>query len=907
MRWFYSLFVAFGTLALGAFPEPVNTEPGQPMPAAEVARSMQLPKGFRAEVFAAEPEVRQPIAMNWDKRGRLWVAECYTYAENPQRWNREMRDRILVLEDSDGDGRHDKRKVFWEEGMILTSVEVGHGGVWVLNDGALGFLPDRNGDDLPDGPLEVKLDGFNTRSIGHNIVNGLRWGPDGWLYGRHGITETSAVGAPGTPQDQRLKFNCAIWRYHPRDGRLEVVCHGGTNSWGHDWDAGGELFYINTVIGHLWHGVPGSYHRRMFGSHLNPYVYEIIEQTADHFHWDIGAEKWSDIRKGISERTKSLGGGHAHVGMMIYQGGLWPAAYQGRVFACNLHGHRINVDRLEQRGCGFVGKHEPDFMLTGDEWFRGLEILEAPDGNVLVSDWSDSGECHDNDGVHRSSGRIYKIIYEGGAKGHRNAHWQGRMDLLARCEKGDFPAERPISTPALARSDRGLDRLHAASDLQRLPVAQRWELATALASQARDADDAQQPLMIWYGIEPAVAADRQRAVELVKQSAMPKLRRLIVRRLAEDNAAGDAAMAALMPLIGGGEGLAEDVIIGMAAGLQGMSQTPKPTGWDQAVAALKLDGPAAEALTQLQVLFGSGRAMEELEKVVRNEEADAKARVQALQSLSQRPDPKRLPLLLGLLRDKVLALPVRRALGVYEDPAVAKAILNAWPSSAGDLQQASVEALISRPAHAAALIEAMANGRVPRSHVGVLQARAIAQLGDEKLQRRLREVWGELRVNGADRAAEIARWRAQLDAATLARGDAKRGKQVFAGVCAACHRLYGEGGQLGPDLTGSDRRQLNYLLENLLDPNAVVPADYRMEVIQLKDGRTLSGVIAERAQNTLTLQTPAQRQVVARSDIASQQTLPQSMMPEGLLQALGRDAVADLFAYLMSSAPPSNE
>jgi hypothetical protein len=124
------------------------------------------------------------------------------------------------------------------------------------------------------------------------------------------------------------------------------------------------------------------------------------------------AETWSDIRKlGVTGKTDSLGGGHAHVGMLIYQGGLWPEKYHGAVLTCNLHGNRINMDTLHREGCGYVGKHAPDFMKAKDKWFRGIDLLTGPDGNVFVADWSDSGECHDNDGVHRSSGRIYKIVY----------------------------------------------------------------------------------------------------------------------------------------------------------------------------------------------------------------------------------------------------------------------------------------------------------------------------------------------------------------------------------------------------------------------------------------------------------------------------------------------------------------
>jgi putative membrane-bound dehydrogenase-like protein len=406
LRWLLALPV----LASAEFPKVFDTEktPGGPMPAEEAARTVELPPGFKCQVFAAEPHVQQPIAMAWDARGRLWIAECYTYAENPDRWNTTLRDRILIFEDADKDGRFDKRTVFWDEGVRLTSIEIGYGGVYALCAPNLLFLPDKNGDDVPDGPPQVLLDGFNFKTIGHNVVNGLRWGPDGWLYGRHGITDTSAIGAPGTPAEQRTRMNCGIFRWHPVKRTFEIVCQGGTNSWGMDWNGDGELFWINTVIGHLFHGIPGAYYDRMFGAHLNPHVYELIPQTADHYHWDHDAETWDTIRKGsVSAKTDTLGGGHAHVGCVIYNGGLWPAEYQDKLFTCNLHGNRINMDILERQGCGYVARHGTDFMKSKDKWFRGIDLSTGPDGNVYVIDWSDAGECHDNDGVHRTSGRIY--------------------------------------------------------------------------------------------------------------------------------------------------------------------------------------------------------------------------------------------------------------------------------------------------------------------------------------------------------------------------------------------------------------------------------------------------------------------------------------------------------------------
>lgn len=961
------LFALAAIPLMAEFPKPFNSEKGEPMPAEEVARTMELPPRFRCQVFAAEPDVQQPIAMAWDTKGRLWVAENYTYAENPARWDTKLRDRIIILEDKDGDGKHDGRKVFWDQGAYLTSVEIGYGGVWLLNEGALSFIPDKNGDDVPDGAPQVLLDGFNVKTIGHNIVNGLRWGPDGWLYGRHGITDTSAVGAPGTPMEKRTQLNCAIWRYHPTRRVFEVVCHGGTNSWGHDWDANGQLFYINTVIGHLWHGIPGSYSRRMFGTHLNPHVYEVIEQTADHFHWDTGAEKWSDIRKlGITGKTDELGGGHAHVGMLIYNGGTWPKEYQGAVLTCNLHGNRINMDTLVRDGCGYTGKHAPDFMKAKDKWFRGIELVTGPDGNVFVSDWSDSGECHDNDGVHRTSGRIYKISYgepkkqapvdvakmadEELVKQTISANnWWTRAALQTLHERGkknpaldtlkmDSPNEhervaklRQLWTveekldagllEKLAKSDAsGLVRLELASGLQRLPLEARFPIATALANHAEDANDRQQPLMIWYGIEPAVAAYPQQALALIASSKIGTVRRLVTRRLMEEIEKQPAAIDGLVALALGLDSAAgkaegdvpaqlrtsiKEILMGMAAGLEGWSKAPKPKAWDALVAALGKagDDESKRLAQQLSIVFGSGRALDELLVIVKDLEGDAAARQNALGGLMRDPKPELRDVLLGLINDKVLGVAVRQGLAAYDDPRIPKALLGAWPVRSIEQQAATVNTLASRPAYALALLDAVGKGKMPATVITPFQARQIRSLGDESVTAKLTAVWGELRDTPEAKKTEMARWTALLTPQTLASGDAVKGRFVFQAVCAACHKLYGEGGAIGPDLTGGDRHKLTYLLENIVDPNAIVPADYRVSVFKLKDGRTLTGVMPEQNTRTVTIQTPAERLVVERSQIGEQTQLPMSLMPEGLLTALGEEQTKHLLAYLMSKGP----
>lgn len=927
-------FAQISALAAG-FPEPYDTEKAgdAPMAAEEAARSATLPEGFRLEVFASEPEVRQPIGIDFDDKGRLWVAECYTFAENPRRWDLDLNDRVTILEDTDGDGKSDKRTVFWDQGKRLTSVAVGHGGVWVTCSPQLLFIPDADGDLVPDGEPVVMLDGFDAETIGHNIVNGLKFGPDGWLYGRHGITSTSYVGAPGTPKEDRIAMNTAIWRFHPERKTLEVFCHGGTNPWGMDWNEDGQLFYTNTVIGHLWHAIPGAYYERMFGAHLNPHAYELIGHTADHYHWDRGTEKWNDIRQGISDKTAGLGGGHAHMGCLIYQGGVWPKEYHGKLFTCNLHGRRINMDILEREGNGYVGKHGEDFLFMKDPWFRGLDLITGPDGQVWMNDWSDTGECHDNDGIHRSSGRIYRIVYDGPDKGEPKLGWPEWLtrrgvdaagslkDLLESTDEAkraygvrwfaeDWLVDENLSRQSLSDprlkpmqflqgEKSGLVRLELAAAMQRAPLSERFTFAENLCSFSEDASDRQQSLMIWYGIADAVPKHSDKAIDLALASNLPTVTRLITRRLAEDLEKAPKPVNNLLSRSTEANRL--DILRGLDEALRGWTKAPKPAAWDDIVEAGG-DEATQTLIRELSVVFGDGRARDELLAIAQNEEADPGARRAALENLLRNPTPDLLPLLKGWTKDRILAREALLGLANYDDPEVPARVLEAWRRDTL-LRDVAIGTLVSRPSYAQGLLVRMEKGQIPREAITPFHARQIQSLGNEALTKQLADVWGEVRDTPEEAKAEIASWKALLTPEALAAADPVKGQIAFAGVCGACHKLYGEGGAIGPDLTGSDRHNLDYLLGNIVNPNEVVPADFRLTVFTLKDGRVVSGVVPEESERSVTVQGPVERLTLPADSIAKRDTLPVSLMPEGLLKSMDQVMVKDLIAYLMTRAP----
>lgn len=948
----------------------------RPLPPADTPARITLPEGFRATLFAGEPDVAQPISFTFDDRGRMWVVECYSYPD----WEEGIQDRVLIFEDKNGDGRFDTRKVFWDQGVNLSGIQLGFGGVWLCALPNLIFVPDRDGDDRPDGPPEVVLDGWNMHCR-HNVFNGLDWGPDGWLYGLNGILATSLIGRPGIPQDERSAMNCGVWRYHPTEHIFEVVASGTTNPWGLDFDDYGEAFITNCVIAHLWHVVPGGHYKRMYGQDLNPHVYELIETCADHLHWAGGP--WQSSRDAVGKHS-DFGGGHAHAGAMVYLGDNWPDEYRGRVYTCNIHGNRVNQDLLKPHGSGYVASHAVDFLHVDDTWFRGLEVLYGPDGGVYVSDWNDSGECHDYDDVQRTTGRIYKITWgspqpfrgdlsklsdrelvelqlqkndwyvrqsrrllqERAASGRRleeaaaglwnmfNTHpdltrklralWAlhvigelGKPELARLlvhpedrirgwavrllCEDGDVPFERFV---ALAKDDPSPRvRLALASGLQRVEPEYRWDIAAALATHAEDAGDLNIPLMLWYAVEPLVGDDPERAVALIPHARIPIVRRHISRRIAQgvEDAERLAPLVELLAQLEDDE-VRLDVLQGMHVALLGRSNVPMPAGWQQLYPRLaaRPDTDAREAALMLALIFGDREAMQSLRETARNVAAPVEQRTNAIAALQQVRDRELPTLLKSLLDDKAVRGAVLRSLAAYEDADVPALIVRSYPSLTEPEKRDAVNTLASRPAFALALLNAIEAGRIPSRDVSAYTVRQLMALNNQDLTRTLERVFGAIRPTSEDKAQRIAEYKGLLTPADLEEADLSRGRLLYTKTCASCHKLFGEGTEIGPDLTGSQRANLDYILENMLDPSAVVARDYQMTILQTEDGRVLTGIVRDENDQTLTLQTPTEQVIVSKGDIEARQQSPLSLMPEGQLEKLTPEEIRDLVAYLAS-------
>jgi putative membrane-bound dehydrogenase-like protein len=954
----------------------------QPFPPEKAARTMSLPDGFRATLVAGEPDVVQPISFCLDDRGRIFVAEALNYGT----WKATGKDRIVILEPQPGGGV--KRKVFYEGLNYVTGIEVGFGGVWVMSPPKLYFIPDRNHDDIPDSEPIVIFDGFGYKESRHNLANGFTWGPDGWLYAGHGRTSPSDVGRPGTPAKDRIHCDGGVIRIHPTKLVFENFADGNTNSWGFDFDEFGACFVPNSVDPHLFHAIQGGHYEPWRGRASSRYAYERLPTIADHLHYPT--DKPREMRGETSE-VLAMGGGHAHCGILIYQGDQFPAQYRGSVFLNNIHGHRINNDILKPKGSGYVASHGKDFMLAGDPWYMGVTLQTGPDGSVYASDWSDTGECHTYK-PHVDSGRIFRITYgqpkdaavdlaklsdlelaklevDGNEWQSRHARrllqeraadpkWKGRdvheslltMASPAKQETrkvlramwalhgtgglGESGSYNKLNDPdphvrawavqllcesppeassverlaGLARTDPSpVMRLYLASALQRLPLNQRGTIAASLLTHAEDRDDANLPLMIWYGIEPMIPADPQWAMRTAQASRIPKVRQFIARRLVDEAVArgkNDDLRLVVAALADVDSAAQLDLLAGIRDGLRGKKSMPMPDGWAEVRDRLKASKSAEvrEQTLKLALIFGDPGALAEMRKTALATDVPIGMRTAAVEALIDKQAGDLAGVLQNLLAEPKLRRLALRGLAVSADAATPKRVLERYAVFSADEKQDAIATLAARKEYAAALLDAVAAKSVPRSDISAFIARQLLSLGDDGITRRLREVWGDVRETPAQKQEQIAKYKAMVPAGALVRADASAGRVLFGKMCGQCHTLYGVGAKIGPDLTGSNRSNVDYLLGKIIDPSASVSKDFRMSIVTTMAGRVLTGMILDRTDARLTLQTATERITLAKEDIDAVRDSPQSMMPEGQLDPLTRDQVRDLFAYLTSKS-----
>jgi putative heme-binding domain-containing protein len=957
--------------------------PEQSQAAFKVADDLQI------DQLLTEPAVRQPVFINFDERGRLWVVQYLQYPDPaglkmlsrdsvwravydkvppPPPHQFRGADKITIFEDTRGTGVFDKEMTFVDGLNIVTAVTKGRGGVWVLNPPYLLFYPDKNNDDIPDGDPQVALSGFGLEDT-HSVVNSLRWGPDGWLYGCQGSTVTAAVVRPGLDKEPiERTMGQQIWRYHPQTKRFEVFAEGGGNAFGCEIDAKGRIFSgHNGGDTRGFHYMQGAYLQKGFEKHgrlSNPYAFGYFPPMP---------------HPPVERFTHNF---------IIYDGGALPAQHEGKLFGVEPLQGRVVESEIVPDGSSFKTWDIGHPVLTSDRWFRPVDIKVGPDGAIYIADWYDAQINHylNHQGqIDKSNGRIYRLRAKSakpskpfdlgklstleliGLLNHSNKWFRqealqligdrndksviplltqmvrtntGQLALeslwalnlsgglttevaLETLEHADpfvrlwtvrllgdeenVPQSVAYKLTSLAAGESDVEaRAQLACSARRLPAWAALPIIKNLLAHSEDAAEKRIPLLLWWAIESKCETHRAEVLELFGDPALwrlPLVQHDILERLMRRYAVAGTrqdllACARLLQLSPGPQQTAR-LMAGFELAFQGRALTALP---DELVEALARTGGESVIVGLRR---GDEAALDKALEIISDPSADKGKRLQYLETFGEIKQPKALPVLLKLIandKDRAMHAPALAALQEFDDADVGRQVVGQFDKFTGSARAAALALLASRPAWSLELLQAVDAGNISSSAVGQDTLETLKTYKQKEIAELVRKHW---RPEQVPTTAEMRR---QIDhyAAAIrdSSGDPYAGRTLFTATCAVCHKLFGQGAQVGPDLTAYKRDDLETMLLNIVNPSAEIREGYETYLVSTKDGRTLSGFLVDRDNRVVVLRgIDAANVVLPREQIEEIRASRLSLMPEGLLKGMNDQQVCDLFAYLRSSQP----
>jgi putative heme-binding domain-containing protein len=423
-----------------------------------------------------------------------------------------------------------------------------------------------------------------------------------------------------------------------------------------------------------------------------------------------------------------------------------------------------------------------------------------------------------------------------------------------------------------------------------------------LLGHSEDSLDHNQPMMLWYGIEPLAKTDPAALTKLFQSCKIPIIRKWISRRLMQDYEADEQYLNALLnsslnqPLE-----VKLDLMSGMSEAMNGRRRARKPKSWDSFVNSMKPSqtSESVEKARTMSAFFGDGLALESIRAIALDSNRDLNSRRNALKSLIEARSPGLREDCMNLFQVRDLSSTAAEGLALFDDQELVANAIAQFSKLYGYERAPVISALITRPKWAMAVLEAVESGKIQRELITAAMARQIRGHRDQPLIAKLTSVWGIIRDTNSGRLELINQWKSRMTESTLSKANLAQGQSIFKKACSSCHKMYGEGGTNGPDLTGSGRDNLDYLLHNIIDPSAQVPAGFRLSEIAMKDGRLLSGVISNRTPKSMTIQTPTETIAIDAGDVEEIRNTELSLMPDGLLENLQETEVRDLFGYLM--------
>lgn len=879
-------------------------------------------------------------------------------------------DRITIHEDTDGDGVFDRHKTFVEGLNIATSCVRGRGGVWVLNPPYLLFYPDRNNDDVPDGDPEVHLQGFGLEDT-HSCANSLQWGPDGWLYAAQGSTVTGVVKRHGLQEPPVHSMGQLIWRYHPETRRYEIFAEGGGNAFGVEIDAKGRTFSgHNGGDTRGFHYVQGGYLQKGFAKHgplSNPFAFgyflpmkhpSVPRFTHNFVVYEGGTlpqryhgkvlgvaplqshvvasellrDRSSFQTRDLLQPLSSTDSWFRPVDIKVGPDGAVYVAdfYEGHIAHLRHHEGKIDrtngrIYRLQSPGATplkpfDLGKSSTEELvnllrhdnkwqrrtalrLLGDRKDRSAipflqKLLDSPKGqDALEALW----------GLYVSGGFDEPLALR--TLDHKDPHvrlWTVR--LLGDEKKVSRPvAEKLIR---LAGTEPEVEvRSQLACTAKRLPAADALAIVRYLLARNEDVGDIHMPLLEWWAIESKCEADRDRVLALFEDPSTWKLPIVqthilhrLMRRFAAAGTRKDLLTCARLLQMVPDDDAGKRLIRGFEEAYQGRSLTNLPAELTNRLARY------SGASISLGLRQNRPEALDKALAVIADEEGDNTERMQYIQILGEVKQPKCVPLLLKIVEtstDDPVRVAALGALHLYDDAAIAPRVIQHYGKLNEDLRSVAQTLLVSRKTTTLLLLQAVEDGKIDKTALPADVVRRMTVHRDDRIAGLVRKHWGS--VEGAT-TAEMQQQIGRLDGILRAGpGSPYPGKKLFQASCGKCHVLFGQGGQVGPDLTTYKRDDISNMLVHIVNPSAEIREGFETMLITTRDGRIATGFVVDKDNQVVVLR-GADGQTVTLTHGQIEEMVPtrKSLMPEGLLKDLTDQQVRDLFAYLRSTQPLNN-
>lgn len=954
----------------------------QPLSAEDSLKSFTVSQGLEMRLVASEPAIAQPLAMHFDARGRLWVVQYIQYPfpaglkilkydqylravfdkvpEPPPQGVKGV-DKITILE-PDANGNYSKSKDFLSDLNIATSVLTSQKGVWVMNPPYLLFYK-TDGDQIVGNP-EVHLSGFGLEDT-HAVANGLRWGPDGWIYGATGSTTTATVNGIHF-------FGQSIWRYHPSTREFEIFAEGGGNTWGVEFDDQGRLFSgtnDNDVRG--LHFVQGGYYVKNFGKHgplTNPYAFGYFRHMTHH-----GPEKLT----------------HVVQPFLVYGGGTLPQRFNGQAINGISLSNRIQASKLQVNGSTFDTDDTEPIATTPDRWFRPVAFTAAPDGGIYIADWYDIRLSHvdPRDTWDRSNGRIFNLQGKGtpplkpfdleklegealiATLSHPNRWFREtarrvladrrdgslvpKLKSIIEKETGQLALEalwalhvsggleedftlRQLEHPnefvrswlirlagdsrqisprlcerlaSLARTESSTQvRSQLASSCKRWAAKEALVIVRELIARDEDVSDKHIPLLLWWAIESKSTSSREALFSFLSEKSVwqkPVFQTAIASRIArrftaERTVDNFSSMVKLLSLAPDPESISL-LIRGVDEALSEGALETIPPDLQRSITALWKAHTHSPELIRVAARFGVNDALKAALAIVADPRANETERKSLIGLVGEHRETNTESVFLRLLekeKSDSIQIQLLNVLQQFDSTRVADSTINLLPKMSKHVRETAIGVLSSRPAWSHALLLAVDSGNLKHEQIPATTVAVMLTRASEPDKELIRKHWGAVRQSSAEKEARTA---AIVSLLSKGKGDAVSGHELFKNLCATCHMLKGEGGKIGPDLTGYERDNLGFLLPSIVDPSLAIRDEYVAFSLETKDGQFLTGFLVANTPQSVTISDLAQNKTtIPRDRLKRLEASPISIMPEGLLDALTEQQVRDLLSYVMA-------